>query len=277
MIRVDSIFQKNIREILRSGSWDAEPRTRWADGTPARSRFITQVWEEYDISGGQFPLTNLRPVPWKSAIKEILWIYQDQSNDLDLLRNKYGILWWDAWESEDVPGTIGNRYGHTVRKHNLVGELVSGIISNPYGRRHIMTLWDEEDLRSSDGLYPCAYETLWAVRGQYLDCTLIQRSSDYLAANHINKIQYVALQMMIAHECGLSPGRFGHFVNNLHIYDRHLPIAEKMLELQPEPRQAELILPQEYGIYNAGIKSFDVRNYEPEKSLWDGLKLEIAI
>jgi thymidylate synthase len=273
---VDKNFKYNLQNTLQNGCWDVGSRARWMDGQTAKSLFTTQIFETYDLSQGHFPITQLRPIPWKNAIKEILWIYKDKSNNLEVLKNKYGIQWWDGWQSADVAGTIGNRYGYTVQKHNLIDKLIEGLKHSPYSRRHIINLWDVGDLESSDGLYPCAYETLWAVRGSYLDCTLIQRSSDFLAAHHINKIQYVALQIMIARECGLIEGKFSHFINNLHIYDRHIPLAKKLLEVENLTHTPQLKIDFK-GFYNTTIEDFSLVNYTPEKKIWENVKLEIAI
>lgn len=273
MNKVDKIFKENIQRIVEHGVWDEGARPKWADGTEAKSKFITHVFETYDLDAGEFPLTSLRKIAWKSGIKEILWIYQDQSNDLSLLKNKYNVHWWDEWESKDLPGTIGNRYGHTVRKHDQINRLIKSLKETPYSRRHIMSLWDWQDFDSSDGLYPCAFETQWSVRGGYLDMTLMQRSSDYMMANHINKIQYVALQMMIASECGLKPGKFSHYVNNLHIYDRHLDIAKKLLYTPVSAQLPKLELTSK-PFYDIIIDDFTLTNYKP---LETDVRLEIAI
>lgn len=270
---VDKVFQNNIKKILREGYWDMNPRPRWSDGSPAYSRFITQIHEEYNLADGELPLTSLRKIPWKSAIKEILWIYKDQSNDLDLLKDKYGIDWWNEWESKQYPRTIGHRYGYTIQKHNQIDRLISEIKTNPSSRRLVMTMWDWNDLTSSDGLYPCAYETLWSVTEDKLNLTLIQRSSDYLMANHINKIQYVALQMMIASECGLNLGKFTHFVNNLHIYDRHLKYAERLVDSQVSVLIPTLLYNKKK-FYDYNIDDFALSDYNPNP---DSIKLEIAI
>ena len=97
-MRTDLIFKQNIRRILTDGSVDKDPRAYWSDGQPAHSYYLTQIFETYELTYGEFPITSLRKIPWMSAIQEILWIYQDQSNDLQLLRDKYKIRWWDSWE-----------------------------------------------------------------------------------------------------------------------------------------------------------------------------------
>lgn len=235
MLKVEQKFVENIKTIINKGNNDfgQNVRGRYAsDGAPAHSYFITQVVEKYDIGAGELPITCLRPIAIKKAIGEILWIYQDASNDLDLLRDKYGITWWDNWDIGNR--TIGQAYGEVVRNYQLMDKLLDGLKSNPFGRRHIINLYQYHDMAQPHGLDPCAYETIWSVRQVEdkltLDLTLIQRSSDYLVAGHINKLQYVALMMMVSRHCGFELGVFTHFVQNLHIYDRHLDQAKELLE-----------------------------------------------
>lgn len=235
MLKVEKIFAENIKRIISEGNNDygLEVRGRYAsDKAPAHTHFITQVCETYDIGAGELPITCLRPIAVKKAIGEILWIYQDQSNDLDLLRDKYGVDWWDSWDIGDR--TIGQVYGAVIKRYDLTNQLLNGLRNNPLGRRHIINLWQYQDMSEPHGLDPCAYETSWSVRPlnnrPFLDMTLIQRSSDYLVAGHINKMQYVALMMMVARHCRFELGNFCHFVQNLHIYDRHSPQAKELLE-----------------------------------------------
>ena len=165
----DINHKKCIQNILDNGIFDKNPRPKYKDGSPAYSKFITHYIESYDISKNEFPIITLRHIPVKNAIKEILWIYQDQTSDLNILRNKYNIFWWDEWESKKYPNTIGIRYGETVKRYDLINKLINGIKKDPYGRRHIMNLWQEKDFNDSDGLNPCAFQTLFSVRGDFLD------------------------------------------------------------------------------------------------------------
>lgn len=275
MIKADKIFIDNINEILSNGysTEDGKVRPHYADGTPSHTLFIPQVYEKYDISKGEFPIITLRPTAWKSGIKEILWIYQDQTNELSVLKEKYNIHWWDDWNVGD--GTIGKRYGATVKKYDLINKLLDGIKNEPYGRRHIMDLYQYSDFDESEGLHPCAFMSLWTVRGDYLDMTLVQRSNDFLVAGHINKIQYVALMMMIAKATGYKPGIFTHFVQNLHIYDRHTKQAKELLDRNPKDTQAKLILDTDKtNFYDFTIDDFKMENYDPIKPQ---LKFELAI
>jgi thymidylate synthase len=230
MNKADNYYVDNLRKILSEGCLDENPRPKYSDGVSAHSKFITQVFEEYDISRGEFPITTLRNTAIKTGIKEILWIYQSQDSSLITAREK-GILWWDEWNIGD--DTIGQRYGATVSKYNLMNDLLDGLKNDPFSRRHIINLYQYQDLKDTKGLHPCAYETIWSVRkvneDMFLDMTLIQRSNDYITAGFINKIQYVAFQMMVAGHCGYKVGKFCHLTQNLHIYDRHYDAANEIL------------------------------------------------
>ena len=194
---------------------------------------------------------------------------------MNFLKEKYNIHWWDDWNVGD--GTIGQRYGATVKKHDLINKLLKGLEETPLGRRHIISLYQEDDLEATKGLYPCAMETQWSVRDKYLDMTLIQRSSDLPVANSINKVQYVALQMMVARHVGLEPGVFCHYVNNAHIYDRHLSQIEELMNRdgQDNADNIRLILnPNKNNFYDFTIDDFTIENYKPQKP---NLKFELAI
>lgn len=267
----DEYLKQDIHDILCNGQKDANPRPKYEDGTPAYTYFVTHNVRIYDLSKGEFPITTLRPIAWKSAIKEVLWIYQDASNNLDVLENKYNIRWWNSWESQNIPGTIGNRYGHTVARYDLMNKRVlEDIKKDPYGRYHIMNLWQEDELRSSDGLKPCAYETIWTVRGRYLDMFLNQRSGDMLVASgagNVNEVQYAALLMMVARDTGYVPGKFTHMVVNEQIYDRHIENAKEILNRQSNASKVPTMKLNENktNFYDFTIEDFELINYEPVK------------
>ena len=286
------IIVNDIRNILANGTKDENPRPKYEDGTPAYTYFVNHVVRTYNLQT-EFPICTLRPIAWKSAIKELLWIYQDQSNSLPLLKDKYNVNYWDAWESKDIPGTIGVRYGATVKKHNLLNNLITDIKENPYGRRHIMSLWQEEDFKESDGLMPCAFLTIWNVRGKYLDMCLIQRSGDMITASGVggvNEVQYACLQMMIAKATGYKAGKFTHFVANEQIYDRHVDAANELL-IRAKQQKLDLSTsnghydyefepvkmnfnPKSDNFYDFSIEDFSLENYNPIKPQ---IKLELGI
>lgn len=270
MRKADKLFIDNINNILANGVWSEQARPKYKDGLTANSKYITGSFAEYDLSKGEFPITTLRPIAIKSAIKELLWIYQDQTSDLDVLINKYGVKYWNEWEVANT-GTIGIRYGATVKKHDIIGKLLTGLEKNPWNRRNIINLWQYEDFEASDGLLPCAFQTMFDVRRVdgiiYLDATLTQRSNDMLVAHHINAMQYVALQMMIAKHFGWQVGKFFYFVNNLHIYDNQFDNANILLSRTPSEKNPILKLNVADGTNFFDIKAtdFELVDYEPVK------------
>ena len=279
MTKADTIFKKYIREIMEEGVWSEQARPKYKDGTIANSKYITGVFAEYDLSKGEFPITTLRPIAIKSAIKEMLWIYQDQSNSLEILNEKYNVHYWNDWEVGNT-GTIGQRYGAVVKKHDIINKILKQLEENPWNRRNIISLWDYEAFEETDGLLPCAFQTMFDVRrvdGEiYLDATLTQRSNDMLVAHHINAMQYVALQMMIAKHFGWKVGKFFYYVNNLHIYDNQFEQAEELLKREPSDCQPRLVLNVPDGTNFFAIKpeDFELVDYNPVKPQ---LKFDLAI
>ena len=279
MTKADIIFKDNISKILNEGVWSEQARPKYKDGQTANSKYITGSFAEYDLSKGEFPITTLRPIPIKSAIKEIFWIYQDQTNDLSILNDKYKVTYWNDWEVGDS-GTIGQRYGAVVKKHDIINKILKQLEENPWNRRNVISLWDYEAFEASEGLLPCAFQTMFDVRrvdGQiYLDATLTQRSNDMLVAHHINAMQYVALQMMIAKHFGWKVGKFFYFVNNLHIYDNQFDNAEELLRREPTDCQPRLILnvPDGTNFFDIKPEDFVLVDYEAVKPQ---LKFDLAI
>ena len=279
MTLADTIFKENIKKIMEQGVFSENARPRYKDGNVANSKYITGSFAEYDLSKGEFPITTLRPIAIKSAIKEVLWIYQDQSNSLELLNDKYNVHYWNDWEVGDT-GTIGQRYGAVVKKHNIINKILQQLEANPWNRRNIISLWDYQAFEETDGLLPCAFQTMFDVRRVdgdiYLDATLTQRSNDMLVAHHINAMQYVALQMMIAKHFGWKVGKFFYFINNLHIYDNQFEQAQELLRREPSNCQPRLVLnvPDKTNFFDIKVEDFELVDYDPVKPQ---LKFDLAI
>ena len=279
MTKADNIFKEYIRKIMEEGVWSEQARPKYKDGRTANSKYITGAFMEFDLSKGEFPITTLRPIAIKSAIKEMLWIYQDQSNSLDLLEDKYNVHYWNDWEVGDSR-TIGQRYGAVVKKHDITNKILKQLEANPWNRRNIISLWDYDAFEETDGLLPCAFQTMFDVRrvdGEiYLDATLTQRSNDMLVAHHINAMQYVALQMMIAKHFGWKVGKFFYFINNLHIYDNQFEQAEELLRREPSDCQPHLVLnvPDGTNFFDIKPEDFELVDYDPVKPQ---LKFDLAI
>ena len=284
MTQADKQYNELVKNILENGVLDENPRPVYKDGTSAHSRFITDIYSKY--SENITPIISLRPIAWRTGIREILTIYQKQTNNIREMEDM-GVGWWSDWtvNPDDVPElhNIGLRYGATVKKWNLMNKLLDGLVNEPFSRRHIINLYQESDLQETDGLHPCAFLTEWSCRRakdgkMYLDMSLTQRSSDFGTAYSINQIQYKALQMMVACHCGYEVGTFSHHVMNLHIYDRHeeqLKILRDTVGQENEP-ELILVLPKNTNFYDINVDDFKMMNYAPVKHR-DKLIFEVAI
>lgn len=288
MNKADRYMVEAILNILNNGYKDINPRPHYADGTPAHTFSVNHNFRTYDLSKGEFPICTLRPMAWKTGIKEIFTIYQKPTNEIAKME-EMGVNWWGDWDIGN--GTIGQRYGATVSRYDLINNLIKDIENDPYGRRKVVSLWQETDLRETAGLAPCAFLTIWNVRGEYLDMMLVQRSGDMLTASGpggINEIQYAALLMMIARHTGYKPGVFSHVVANEQIYDRHIDAAyellaryeqlsydeDKTLFFGDEPVKQPMLYLKSDNFYSTTIDDFVMENYSPMKPQ---LKLELGI
>ena len=253
-----------LEDGTRKKIWDEELVIPKDNGyevwVPAHTISVNQGVEcTYDLSKGESPMITLRPIAVKASIAEILWIYQRESNDLVLFDELLGRKtwdedhkinnWWLDWAIKDENGeyilneeghpTIGACYGETVNRRNMLKkEVIEQIRNNQDGRRNITCLWQQDDFNEKHGLKPCAFLTVWNVRHDwdgkdYLDMTMVQRSSDFATAGCINQVQYAALQIMVARELGLEPGTFTWKPINIQLYDRHIDQAIEMLDRDP--------------------------------------------
>lgn len=265
MTKGDIYTKEILKRILEEGCLDKNPRPHYADGTPAHTLSVNHGMCTYDLTKGETPLITLRPIAIKSAIGELLWIYQDSSNNLDVLKDKYNVAWWDEWDIGNR--TIGTVYGETVKRHELTANLLKGLKENPDGRRHMISLWQEDDFKEKHGLKPCAFLTQWNIRHgkdnvDYLDMCLTQRSSDFATAGCINQMQYLVFQYMVARHLNLTPGRFTWFYNNIQIYDRHIKQAQELIERQSVPCNPTIELnPEKNNFYDFTPDDVIIKDY----------------
>ena len=232
MSRADEIYRATCLDILKNGFWDTdlEVRPKWADGTPAHTVKKFGVVNRYNLKE-EFPIMTLRRTYWKSAIDEILWIWQKKSNRIAEL----GSHVWDEWADEN--GTIGKAYGYQLGvKHKYpegefdqVDRVLYDLKHNPASRRIMTNIFNHADLHAM-GLAPCAYSMTFNVTGNTLNAILNQRSQDMLTANNWNVCQYAALVHMMAQVSGLEVGELVHVIADCHIYDRHVDLVKKMLD-----------------------------------------------
>lgn len=166
----------------------------------------------------EFPILTTKFVAFKTAVKELLWIFKDQSNSVqDLQAQNVNI--WDEWMMED--GTIGTSYGWVVKKFNQIDKLIDALKNNPQDRRMMINLWQIPYLETG-ALAPCCFLTMWDVTDGHLNCMLVQRSGDMGLGVPFNTSQYAVLVHLMAQVTGLKPGLFTHVINNAHIYENQV-------------------------------------------------------
>ena len=264
MSKADKLFVAMCQDILDHGysSEGQKVRAKWEDGTPAHTVKQFGVVNRYDLQE-EFPALTLRPTYIKSAVDEVLWIWQRKSNRISDLNSTI----WDEWADED--GTIGKAYGYQmgVKYRFAQGEMdqVDNVIwqlkNAPYSRRIMTNIYNFADL-SEMKLEPCAYSMTFNVTENRLNGILNQRSQDVLAANNWNVVQYAVLMHMLAQVTGLIPGELVHVIADAHIYDRHLDIVREMIKRPQYPAPKFTLNPDIKDFYDFTIKDIKIENYQ---------------
>ncbi len=288
MIKADWYLKDTIEEIFSDGNMDKNPRATWSDGTPAHAYYITQNIFNYSIYSNEFPITTLRTTALKGAFYDIQAIYIHQTNIIEEMHPSIWSWWRDFIVEVNSNGhsSIGQTYGHTVKRYSLMDKLLEGMEKNPFGRRHMINLWQEQQMQEDPkALVPCAYMTNWSIREaedvRMVDLTLHQRSQDFCMTSSINPAQYCMLGLMVCghltHVTGIKHElyNFLHIVENAHIYDRHIPAAKEILERTPIEGQPTIKLKENKNFYDYKWEDFEITLPEGIKPLTN--KLEIAI
>ncbi len=264
MSTADKIFIKTCKDILANGVWDTDydVRPRWEDGTPAHTIKKFGIVNRYNLQES-FPILTLRKTNFTAAVDELLWIWQRKSNNVNELNSRI----WDSWADET--GSIGKAYGYQLGiKHKYkegefdqVDRVIFDLKNNPASRRIMTNIYNFQDLHEMN-LYPCAYSMTFNVSGNVLNAVLNQRSQDVLAANNWNVVQYSILVHMMAQVSGLKAGELVHVIADAHIYDRHIPIIEELIE-QKEHEAPDLIIDKDIDdFYQFTVDSFKLSDYE---------------
>lgn len=264
MSLADDLFINMCKDIIDNGySTEGEKvRPKWEDGTYAYTIKRFGVVNRYDLSK-EFPAITLRKTYVKSAIDELLWIWQKKSNNVHDLKSHI----WDSWADEN--GSIGKAYGYQLGvKHKYkegmmdqVDRLIYDLKNNPYSRRMLTNIYVHQDL-SEMNLYPCAYSMTFNVTGDRLNAILNQRSQDVLAANNWNVVQYAVLVHMLAQVTGFKPGELVHVIADAHIYDRHIPIVKGLITRPTHPAPKFYMNPDVKDFYDFTLDDFRIEDYE---------------
>lgn len=268
MSYADILFKETCREIIEHGTdtQGEEVRPKWEDGTPAYTIKKFCVINRYDLRK-EFPAITLRQIYLKSAMDEILWIYQKKSNNIHDLKSKI----WNQWADED--GSIGTAYGYTIgEKFVFKGDEIDQIDyvrkqlkETPFSRRMLTNMYQYKNLATGH-LDPCAYSMTYNVTEEngdlVLNAILNQRSQDMLAANGWNIAQYAILLMMLAQEAGMIAGELVHVIADAHIYDRHVPLVKELIEREEHPAPTVRLNPEVKNFYDFTTNDLIIENYQ---------------
>lgn len=264
MSKADKLFVDMCRDIIENGysSEGQIVRPVWEDGTPAHTIKQFGVVNRYDL-GEEFPALTLRPTAIKSAVDELLWIWQRKSNNIKDLKSSI----WDEWADEE--GSIGKAYGYQLGvkykfphgEMDQVDNVLWQLKNQPYSRRILTNIFNFADLMEM-GLEPCAYSMTFNVTGTKLNGILNQRSQDILAANNWNVVQYAVLIHMFAQVSGLEAGTLIHVISDAHIYDRHVPIIKEMLERPQFPAPKFTLNPEITNFYDFTVDDILIEDYQ---------------
>ena len=264
MSYADQVFIQTCQDILSKGVWDTDRpvRPRWEDGTPAHTIRLFGVVNRYDLRK-EFPIITVRKQFLKSAVDELLWIWQKKTNDITQLQSHI----WDAWAGED--NTIGKAYGYQLGKQynfrqgrmDQVDNVIWQLKNTPASRRIMTNIYNFEDL-SEMGLEPCAYSMTFNVTDNRLNAILNQRSQDVLVANNWNVVQYAVLVHMLAQVCGYEAGELVHVIADAHIYDKHVPLVEELIGRTQYPAPKFEMNPDVKDFYEFTLDDFKLENYQ---------------
>lgn len=268
MSYADKVFKETCRDILTNGTTTEgqKVRPKWEDGTPAYTIKKFGVVNRYDLRK-EFPAITLRQIYLKSALDEILWIWQKKSNNVKDLKSHI----WDQWADEN--DSIGTVYGYQVAEQFMFkGEMINQIDyvrkllkEEPFSRRIMTNLYQYHNL-STGHLDPCAYSMTYNVTEEneqlVLNAILNQRSQDMLAANGWNIAQYALLLMMLAQEAGMVAGELVHVIADCHIYDRHIPMVEELLNREEYDAPKVSFNPDVKDFYQFTTDDLIVENYK---------------
>ncbi len=270
MSKADKIFVAMCEDIINNGTTTEGQKVRphWEDGSAAYTIKQFGVCNRYDLRE-EFPALTLRRTALKSAMDEVLWIYQKKSNNIHDLKSHI----WDEWADE--AGSIGKAYGYQIRvkSHYPEGDfdqmdkVLYDLRNTPFSRRIMTNTYVFADL-SEMNLYPCAYSVTYNVTQRAgderptLNMVLNQRSQDVLAANNWNVCQYAILLMMVAQTVGMVPGQLVHMIADAHIYDRHVDIVRELISRPQHPAPRVSLSPEVTDFYAFTTDDLLVEGYE---------------
>ncbi len=259
----DEQYLRIVGDVIGSGHYDQNRTGVAAYKLPHRIM-------QFDLEQ-EFPILTTKRVAFKTAVRELLWIYRDQSNDVGKLQEQ-NVHIWDQWADEN--NTIGKGYGYQIAKYAQIDRLIADLRNDPQSRRMLMNMWNIEDLPEMT-LTPCCFMTLWDVSFGRLNCMLIQRSGDLGLGVPFNTTQYAVLVHLIAQVTGFRPGLLTHVINNAHVYENHVEALRGQIALLGEayPAPKLVIRPDITDFYSFTAEDIRLEGYRSHGTI----RMEVAV
>ena len=274
----DKAYLDALKNILENGE-DRPDRT----GVGTRSIFGLQM--RFNLENG-FPAITTKKLAWKAVVSELLWFIEGSGDEYRLREILHGdrysqkrTIWTDNAEADywvkrklqRHPGDLGRVYGVQWRRwrkplirinkvvlqnHDQLLELIDGIKSDPYSRRHIISAWNPGELDIM-ALPPCHMMAQFYVNNGKLSCQMYQRSADMFLGVPFNIASYALFTHMIAQVCNLEVSELIITLGDAHIYNNHFEQVKEQLKRDPKPL-ATLELNSEISV----ITEFDMEDIE---------------
>jgi thymidylate synthase len=272
-----------LAQVLENG--EARPdRT----GTGTLSVFGLQM--RFNLGDG-FPAVTTKRLAWRSVVSELLWFIEGSGDEYRLREILHGerytdktTIWTDNaqadyWVNKRLqrhPGDLGRVYGVQWRRwrkplvrinkvvlqnHDQLIELIAGIKSDPYSRRHIITAWNPGELDLM-ALPPCHMMSQFYVSNGRLSCQMYQRSADLFLGVPFNIASYALFTHMIAQVCNLDVGELIITFGDAHIYNNHITQVKEQLSRKPLALPALSLNPEISVITDFGMEDIELIGYE---------------
>jgi thymidylate synthase len=171
---------------------------------------------------------------------------------------------WRKWKTFRSTNPNANKVGtDSVEYVDQIKELIHGLKTNPYGRRHMVSAWNVGQLDQMV-LPPCHYGFQCYIADGKLSLMWNQRSVDTFLGLPFNLASYGTLLELLAIEVGAEPGELICNLGDVHLYSNHIEQAEELISR--EPYQLPTIQFKDIDIL-AGEWEYEIKDYQSHPAI----------
>ena len=272
MNREEEQYLNLINNIMNNGNYEK-----------GRNGFTYSIFGNsmrFSLENQSIPILTTKKLSWKTCLKELLWFVRGETDNKIL--NSQGVKIWDGNSSAEYlksrgleyeEGLLGPIYGFQWRHFNGDYKTQTGGIDqlkNPEtrnSRRLILTAWNPSQLDEM-ALPPCHIFCQFNVHdNNKLSCAMYQRSGDVGLGVPFNIASYSFLTHLIAKHCDLEPFEFVYFLGNAHIYEEHMDVLKKQLNINPFSFPKLVISSKYENIIDYQVDDFQIIDYKCSETL----------